>query len=131
VNDITLPKNASKEIEFIVIKEHTAVHLGSGNVSVLSTPSMILFMEIACGMLAHEHLPKGYTSVGTRVCIDHLAAVLQGEKVTSLARVNSIENRKINFSVEVLYKDKIIGNGIHERVIVDEKRFLEKLYGQN
>ncbi|MHA2250710.1 MAG: thioesterase family protein, partial [Candidatus Kariarchaeaceae archaeon] len=63
------------------------------------------------------------------VCIDHLAAVMQGEKVTSMAKVNSIDKRKINFSVEVLYKGNIIGNGIHERVIVDEKRFLEKLQG--
>ncbi|MHA2250343.1 MAG: thioesterase family protein, partial [Candidatus Kariarchaeaceae archaeon] len=84
MNDITLPKNASKEIEFVVTKEHTTVHIGSGNVSVLATPSMILYMEIACGMLTHEHLPSGYTSVGTRVCIDHLAAVMQGEKVTSM-----------------------------------------------
>jgi predicted thioesterase len=128
VNEITLPIGSSKEVEYQVTKEFTAVHIGSGKVSVLATPSMILFMEMACGMLAHELIPTGYTTVGTHVCIDHISAVLEGEKVVSRARVDRQEKRKIVFAVEVLHRDKLIGNGIHERFIVNEKRFLEKLH---
>ncbi|MHA2171937.1 MAG: thioesterase family protein [Candidatus Kariarchaeaceae archaeon] len=127
MGEILLPLNSSKEVEFQVTKEFTAVHIGSGNVSVLATPSMILFMEIACGMLAHELIPTGYTTVGTHVCIDHISAVLEGEKVVSRTRVDKQENRKIVFAVEVLHGDKVIGNGVHERFIVNEQRFLEKL----
>ncbi len=127
MDEIILPIGSSKEVEFQVTKEFTAVHIGSGNVSVLATPSMILFMETACAMLAHELIPTGYTTVGTHVCIDHISAVLEGEKVLSRARVDRQENRKIVFAVEVIYKDKVIGNGVHKRFIVNEQRFLEKL----
>ncbi len=125
--DITVPVNVEKEIEFNVSKEFTAAHIGSGSVSVLATPSMILFMEIASGTLAHEHLPEGYTTVGTNVCVDHLSAVLEGNRVVSRSTVIEVDRKKIVFSVEVIYEGEIVGKGTHTRFIVDEKRFLEKL----
>lgn len=127
MTEIILPPKIQKEIEFTIKKEYTAAHIGSGSVSVLATPSMILFMEIACGTLAHEHLPKGYTTVGTKVCVDHFAAVQQGETIISKSTLDQQDRKKLVFSVEVVYKDKLIGKGIHERVIVNEKRFLDKI----
>lgn len=127
MSDIIIPLNVEKEIEFEISKEFTAVHIGSGSVSVLATPSMILFMEIASGTLAHEHLPEGYTTVGTNVCVDHLSAVLQGNTVTSRSTIIEVDRNKIVFSVEVVFNGEIIGKGTHTRFIVDEKRFLEKL----
>lgn len=127
MNEIVLPTKISKEIEFTVTKEYTAVHLGSGSISVLATPSMILFMEIASGWLAHEHLPQDYTTVGTKVCIEHLAAVMEGQKVVSKSELITQDKRKLVFSVEVIHNDTLIGKGTHERFIVNEKRFLKKL----
>ena len=127
MSEISIPLNVDKEIEFEISKEFTAVHIGSGSVSVLATPSMILFMEIASGTLAHEHLPKGYTTVGTNVCVDHLSAVLEGNTVTSRSTIIEVDRKKIVFSVEVVFEGKIIGKGTHTRFIVDEKRFLENL----
>lgn len=127
MSDITLPLNAKRTMDFEVTKEYTAAHIGSGSVSVLATPSMILFMEIASGMLAHEHLPEGYTTVGTRVCIDHLGAVLEGNTVQVSSVIAGLDKRKVIFDVEVRYQNEIIGNGTHIRFVVNEKRFLEKL----
>ena len=127
MTDINLPLNAMKSLDFEVTKEYTAAHIGSGSISVLATPSMILFMEIASGMLAHEHLPEGYTSVGTRVCVDHLDAVLEGNTVQTTSVIAGLDKRKIIFDVEVKQGDRIIGNGTHIRYIVNEERFLEKL----
>lgn len=118
-----------KSMNFEVTKEYTAAHIGSGSISVLATPSMILFMEIASGMLAHDHIPQGYTSVGTRVCVDHLGAVLEGNTVQVTSVIAGIDKRKIIFNVEVKYKDRTIGKGTHIRYIVNEERFLEKLKG--
>ncbi|MCE7735710.1 MAG: thioesterase family protein [Candidatus Heimdallarchaeota archaeon] len=116
-----------KSLDFEVTKEYTAAHIGSGSISVLATPSMILFMEIASGMLAHDHIPQGYTSVGTRVCVDHLDAVLEGNTVQVISVIAGIDKRKIIFDVEVKHKDRVIGKGTHIRFIVNEERFLEKL----
>lgn len=116
-----------KSMDFEVTKEYTAAHIGSGSISVLATPSMILFMEIVSGMLAHDHIPQGYTSVGTRVCVDHLGAVLEGNTVQVTSVIAGINKRKIIFDVEVKYKDQTIGMGTHIRYIVNEERFLEKL----
>lgn len=127
MENITIPIGISKEIEFIVTKEQTAVHIGSGSISVLSTPSMILYMEIASGKLAHENIPQGYTSVGTVVNIQHIAAVFEGNRVVANSTVLEVDKRKITFEVEVLHGDRLIGKGIHVRYIVNEAKFLEKL----
>ena len=88
---------------------------------------MILYMEIASAKLAHENIPQGYTSVGTVVNIQHIAAVFEGNKVVAKATVSKVEKRKVTFEVEVLHGERLIGKGIHERFIVNEERFLEKL----
>jgi predicted thioesterase len=129
MSDISLPLNESKTIDFEVTKEYTAAHIGSGSVSVLATPSMILFMEIASAMLAHDYLPDGYTTVGTNVCVDHFEAVLEGNTVTSSSNVASVDQRKVIFNVEVKFGKKLVGKGTHTRFIVNEARFLERLKG--
>ncbi len=127
MNEISIQNGMTKEIGFTVTREQTAIHIGSGSISVLSTPSMIMYMEIASGRLVHENIPQGYTSVGTVVNIQHIAAVFEGNKVVAKSTVSKVENRKITFEVEVLHGDRLIGKGIHERFIVNEERFLEKL----
>jgi len=47
----------SKNQAFLVEEQHSAAHIGSGIVSVLSTPSMIAFMEITARRLLDDYLP--------------------------------------------------------------------------
>ncbi|MHA1665547.1 MAG: thioesterase family protein [Candidatus Njordarchaeales archaeon] len=116
-----------KEMEFTVREEDTASFLGSGDVSVLSTPAMISMMENTSRLLVQEKLPEGYTTVGTHVDISHLKAAPLGAKIIVRSELIKQEGRKLLFKVEAFWKDVKIGEGIHERFIVNREKFLKKL----
>ncbi len=107
--------------------EHSASHLGSG-AEVLSTPSLISFMERACKALA-EPLPKGQTTVGVRIDVHHLRAAPIGAEIEVKATLLSIDGRRLVFWAEAFRDGERIGQGIHERRIIDEDEFLKGLRG--
>ena len=113
--------------KFRVTKEHTAKHLGSGDVEVLSTPSLILFMEETCRVFTDEYLPEERTTVGTLVNIRHMKAAPVGAEIEVRAEVLSVDGRRLTYWVEAWWGDRKIGQGIHERVIVNRKEFMEAL----
>ncbi len=115
------------ELTFTVEEQHTAAHMGSGTVKVLSTPSMILFMERTAQQLLAQSLPEGETSVGTLVNVRHLAAAPLGAQIRVRAEIEEQDGRRVLFSVEAWYGEKQIGVGQHERFIVNEARFLARL----
>lgn len=112
---------------YLIEEEHTAKHVGSGSSRVLATPWMILFMERTCHRCLAERLPNGYSSVGTAVDIRHLAPARVGSTVEVRGEVLSVDGLRVFFSVEVRQGQTIIGNGKHERFIIDEQRFLKRL----
>lgn len=112
---------------YLVEEEHTAKHVGSGSSRVLATPWMILFMERTCHRCLAERLPNGYSSVGTAVDIRHLAPARVGSTVEVRGEILSVDGLRVFFSVEVRQGQTIIGNGKHERFIIDEQRFLKRL----
>jgi predicted thioesterase len=113
--------------EFIVEEKHTASHIGSGSVFVLSTPSMIAFMEKTSLDCVQKFLPPQYTTVGTMVNVRHLKPAPVGGKVVVKSRIIGFEGRRVLFEVEALYGNEVIGRGQHERYIVDKERFLSKV----
>ncbi len=113
--------------EYIVGKEHTARHIGSGEVEVLSTPSMILFIEETCRRYCDEGLGKGETTVGTRIDVYHVKPAPTGAKVTIKCKLMAREGRRLTFWAEVYWGSKLIGYGIHERFIVDKEKFLSRV----
>ncbi|MGC9181741.1 thioesterase family protein [Thermogladius sp.] len=113
--------------EFVVEEKHTASHIGSGTVSVLSTPSMIAFMERTSLDCVQKHLPPQYTTVGTMVNVRHLKPAPLGGKVVVKARVVEFDGKRILFEVEALYNNETIGKGLHERYVVDKEKFLGKV----
>lgn len=121
----SITSGLSRQQTFTVEEAHSAAHLGSGTVSVLSTPSMILFMEITARSLLDEHLPETHTTVGARVNVRHLAACPIGAQVEARVDVIEVDGRKVQLSIEAWQGDKQLGIGTHERVIVDKARFLE------
>ena len=116
----------SKNQAFLVEEQHSAAHIGSGIVSVLSTPSMIAFMEITARGLLDDYLPDTHTTVGVHVDVHHLAACPVGAEVMARVAVLSVEDRRVTLSLEVWQGEKQLGHGLHERVIVDKARFLER-----
>jgi len=113
--------------KYVVTEQHTAKHLGSGGVEVLATPSMILFMEETCRILADENLPQNLTTVGTHVNVYHVKAAPVGAEVEVKATLLNVDERRLTYWVEVLWEDKLIGYGTHERFVVDKEKFLNKL----
>ena len=116
-----------REDVFMVGDKHLATHVGSGAVGVLSTPSMIGFMETTALRLLAEHLPTGYSSVGVNVNISHLAPSLPGASVRVSAEVLHMEGSLVELAVTTWDGDEKVGEGSHRRAIIEEARFLKRL----
>jgi fluoroacetyl-CoA thioesterase len=109
--------------ELLVAEEHTAPRVGSGRVHVLATPVMINVIE-AAALAAIEHLlPEGYQSLGTRLDVRHFAATPVGMRIHAHVEVVKVEGRTIVFRVSVSDEKEPIGDGTHERVLVNVARF--------
>jgi len=110
-----------------VTEKNTAKTIGSGNLDVFSTPMMIALMEqAACECLADE-LTDNQSSVGTQINIVHTAASPLGAKIFATATITQFEGRKVSFAITANDDKTQIGNGTHERFIVDAERFMAKL----
>jgi fluoroacetyl-CoA thioesterase len=111
----------------VVAAEHTAPRVGSGRIAVLATPVMINVIE-AAALAAVEHLlPAGHQSLGIRLDVRHFAATPVGLGVTAAAEVIGVEGRTITFRVEARDEREAIGEGRHERVVVNVARFDERV----
>ncbi|HXJ09514.1 MAG TPA: thioesterase family protein [Burkholderiales bacterium] len=113
--------------ELVVGEEHTAPSIGSGKVRVLATPVMINLIE-AAALAAIEHLlPAGYQSLGTHLDVRHLAATPVGMKVRATARVTKVDGRAVSFEVSAHDEKDLIGDGLHERVVVNVAKFDQRV----
>jgi predicted thioesterase len=113
-----LPIGTMAEVEIIGGDEHLAPDRG-----VLSTPRMIALMEQAASRAVGPLLPDGWTTVGTEVCIRHLAPTLPGERARAVARLTEARGRRLRFAVEAFSGSRTIGEGTHERAVVHLERF--------
>jgi predicted thioesterase len=125
--DFAVKMGVSKERAITVNSNQTTSFLWKGE-NVLSTPSMIAEMEETCRLLLKEHVipDPEWDSVGTIVKIEHLAATPVGAEVFFKAEVVSVDGRRIMFQVEARDKLEKIGEGMHERFIINIPRFREK-----
>lgn len=95
--EFEIPIDLMLEKEFLVKENHLTAHLGSSSISVLSTPSMILFMEIVSRICAEQVLPKEYNTVGTKLTIEHLAAAPLGAKIKAKTKIKEYKIEKYYF----------------------------------
>jgi len=111
----------------VVAAEHTAPRIGSGRIAVLATPVMINLIE-AAALAAVEHLlPAGHQSLGIRLDVRHFAATPVGLRVTATAEVTGVEGRTVAFRVEAHDEREPIGEGSHQRVVVNVARFDDRV----
>jgi predicted thioesterase len=122
-----LRRGLSGKAELVVGEEHTAPRVGSGAIHVLATPVMINLFEAAALAAVERLLPPGHQSLGTVLDIRHIAATPIGMKVTASAVVEKIDGRTIFFRVEAHDERELIGDGRHERVVVNVARFDERV----
>ena len=111
----------------VVSEDNTALKLGSGDMAVFATPSMIALMENAAMNAVAEHLDAGATTVGTMMKSSHIKASAVGATITAEAELVAVEGRRLSFVVKAWDEKGTIGEGEHERFIVDRERFLSKL----
>ena len=104
----------------------TAKALGSGGLDVLSTPKLIALMENAALTAVRPYLEEGTETVGTRLEVSHLAATPVGMAVRAEAELIEIDRRRLVFSVKAWDEAELIGEGRHERFIVQTEKFLAK-----
>ena len=110
----------------VVGPDDTAQALGSGEVPVLATPRLIGLCEEASLAAVASHLPKGSTTVGTSVQVNHLAPTAIGHDVTAEATLERIEGRRLTFTVSASDDRGLVAAGKVTRVVVDLERFLDK-----
>ena len=107
-----------------VTPEMTAAAMGSGALEVLATPSMIALMEGTAQEAVQNLLEDGQGTVGTRIDVRHLAATPVGMEVTCTAEVTEVDRRRIVFTVRAKDEKEVIGEGIHERFVIENEKFL-------
>ena len=117
----------SVTIKRTVQMEHSAKEMKSGSLEVLATPQMISWMEEASCLCLEGQLEPGFTSVGTYLNVSHDKASLIGATIYISSEISKIDDRKVCFQVIATENDEIIGKGYHERFIVNENKFIEKL----
>ena len=121
-----LPIGLKGLAETLVTEENTAAAMGSGLLPVFATPAMLALMEQAAASSVQPFLPEGQGTVGTRLEVSHLAATPIGLTVRAESELIAVDRRKLRFAVRAWAGDELIGEGEHERFVIDNARFLEK-----
>ncbi len=116
--------------ELTVSEAVTAIAMGSGDMPVLATPSMMALMENAAMLAVADHLPEGSTTVGGHITSSHLKPSKLGDIVTATATVTKVEGKKIEFKIETHCGETLLGKGTHLRFIVDREKFISRLHGE-
>ena len=118
---------AKAEEKLLVTSEVAINFMGTEGARVLSTPHMIGYMERTCRNAVLPMLEAGYDMVGTHVDVYHLAAAPIGASVTFTAGITAANGRRVEFRIEAWNESEKIGEGTHERAIVNVAKFVLKL----
>ncbi len=113
--------------EKTVTMNDTAKVFGSGAAEVFATPMMIGLMEAASMNAVKRYLPEGFSTVGISVNIKHISATAVGKRVWAEAELVEVDRKRLVFKVDAYDEDKKIGEGTHERFIIDESKFMGNL----
>ena len=109
--------------EIVVGTRDTAPHVGSGKIGVLATPIMVNLMEAAALQAVEKFMPPGHQTVGTHLDVKHFAATPIGLRVIAHAELVKVEGRTLTFRIRAEDEHEPIGEGVHERLIINVERF--------
>lgn len=109
-----------------VNESNSAKAIGSGSLMVFGTPAMIALIEQTAVALLEGNLPEGTTTVGTKLDISHVSATPMGMTAECECTLVEIDRKKLVFDVIVKDNAGIIGNGTHERFMVEADSFMKK-----
>ena len=113
--------------EQIVTPEMSAARVGSGLVDVFATPMLVALVEQTCYESVLPHLDEGQGTVGTLVNVSHTSATPIGMRVWCDSELVEVDRRRLVFRVKAFDEAGLIGEGTHERFVIDTARFMDKL----
>lgn len=114
------------EKTLIVTEEMTAEKVGSGLLPVYATPMMIAEMENVASMSVAPYLNEGEGTVGTKMNVNHVSASPVGIEVRVETELTEVDRRRLVFSVKAYDAAGLIGEGVHERFIIQNGKFMAK-----
>lgn len=112
--------------EYTVEESMLAVNVGSGSLRVLATPMVAAFFEGTAAALAQAELEDIYTTVGSKITVEHLNPTPRGAKVTVIAELTEQDGRFYRFRLEAYDETGLVATGTHERVSVKKESFSAK-----
>jgi predicted thioesterase len=127
---VTLSIGLVGEASTTVDASRLASAVGSGGLEVCSTPSMIALMEGAALQAVEPFLPEEQTTVGVRIDVRHIAATPVGMQLHARAELTEVDGRRLVFHVEAFDAHEKVGEGTHERMIVDPARLLARAHAK-
>ena len=111
----------------VVEHKDTAAVYGSGSLEVFATPAMIALMEKTCLEGVNSKIGEGNTTVGIAVNIKHLKASPVGAMIRCDAKLIEVDRKRLVFEVQCFEGDTLVGEGLHERFVVDSVKFMGKI----
>ena len=127
-----IPLGTKAAFEMSVRPEHLANQFKDAMLpQVLATPVMILMMENAALNAIRPYLDPGESAVGTAIAVSHLAATPVGHMARAEAEVIGVDGRRVEFKVSARDEAEEIGNGTHQRIVINLGSFNERLATKN
>jgi fluoroacetyl-CoA thioesterase len=122
-----IPVGAEREEQLLVTPDVAISFLGLETARVLATPQLISRLELTSRNLIKQFLGQDQDSVGTLVDIRHLAATPLGMRVRLRSEIAGVDRRRVTCKVEAWDEDEKIGEGLHERFIIEVARFASRV----
>ncbi len=122
-----LERGIKGTLEEVVAETMTASHIGSGTVRVLATPMMIALMEKCSRLAVKPYLEEGQETVGTHVNVSHQSATPVGMAIRFECELVEVDRRRLTFRVAAYDERGLIGEGLHERFVIDVEKFSAKV----
>ena len=119
-------KGLHNSVTLLVEHKDTAAVYGSGALEVFATPAMIALMEKTCLESVADKIGEGNTTVGIAVNIKHLKASPVGSTIRCEAEITEVDRRRLVFEVKCFEGETLVGEGVHERFVVDSEKFMSK-----
>ena len=119
-------KGLHNSVTLVVEHKDTAAVYGSGALEVFATPAMIALMEKTCLESVADKIGEDNTTVGIAVNIKHLKASPVGSTIRCEAEITEVDRRRLVFEVKCFEDETLVGEGIHERFVVDSQKFMSK-----
>lgn len=107
--------------------ENFASRIVPGTPDVFSTPDLDALIERTAAEAVAPLLDPGQMTVGTQIVVNHTAATPAGLTITSQVTLTAVDGRRLDFEWTASDGVEQVGNGTHQRFVVDRQRFEQRL----